>query len=299
MNRIFPIHFSIPEEKIVKEIPKKKKILAFVIPGERNTYIFQNERDYYKDYQESMFAITMKKCGWDCLRHYEILANGCIPYFKQIDDIPRNTMIHFPKEMIQKSNLFYKRIQYKKIDEVSEEEWSEYNQYVNYYLIHMKEHLTTLSISKYILEKIEKKNIGKILFLSQNVEPDYLRCLTLHGFKSIFHTEVHDYPKINHLYKISNFPYHLLYGKGITYSNLLNNLDHDDEKDMNIRKDIKNHEYDIIIYGSYHRGLPYWEMVNQYYKKDEIILLCGEDEHDCDSIHYALKGYTLFIRELN
>ncbi len=298
MNQIYPIHFSIPDEKIVKEIPTKNKIIATIIPGQINTYIFQNETDYYQEYQDSMFAITIKKCGWDCLRHYEILANGCIPYFKQVDDIPKNTMIHYPKEMIQKSNRLYERIQYKKIDEVSEDEWCEYNEYLEYYIKYTKEHLTTISIGKYIIDKIKKKNIRKILFLSQNMEPDYLRCLTLHGLKLIFHEEVHDYPKINHLYKIPNFPYHLLYGKGITYSNLLNNSEHDDEKDMNIRRDIKNHEYDIIIYGSYHRGLPYWDLVNQYYQKNEIVLLCGEDEHDCDSFYYASKGYTLFIREL-
>ena len=31
----------------------------------------------YKKY----FWITIK-AGWDCLRHYEILMNGCIPYFR-------------------------------------------------------------------------------------------------------------------------------------------------------------------------------------------------------------------------
>ena len=40
-----------------------------------------NESDYYKDYQRSYFAITCKKGGWDCLRHYEILANAVSPTF--------------------------------------------------------------------------------------------------------------------------------------------------------------------------------------------------------------------------
>lgn len=43
----------------------------------KNTYIFENEEEYYNDYKKSLFAITRKKGGWDCMRHYEILACGC------------------------------------------------------------------------------------------------------------------------------------------------------------------------------------------------------------------------------
>lgn len=294
---IHPIHFSIPEEKIVKEIPKKKKILATVIPGNRKTYIFENENDYYQDYQESMFGITCKKMGWDCLRHYEIMANGCIPYFIDIENIPKNTMFRFPKEQIQKSNQLYERIQSKSMEEVTEEEWNEYNRFVEFYLEYMKTFLTTKSVASYILQKVQKKKIERILFLSGDMNPDYLRCLTLHGFKSIFHKNVHEYPLIPHIYKLANFPYHQLYGKGISYSNLLYLSEHQFEKDRSILEDIQKHEYDLIIYGNYHRGMPFWEEVNQFYQKNEIILLCGEDEHFCDYHSSFLHDYTLFIRE--
>lgn len=296
---IHPIQFSIPEEKIVKEIPQKKKILATIIPGKLETYIFQNENDYFQDYKDSMFGITMKKAGWDCLRHYEIMMNGCIPYFIDIDKVPINTMFRFPKEQIHKSNQLYERIQYKKsIEEVTEEEWKEYNQYVDYYLEYMKNFLTTKSIASYILQKVQKEKIEKILFLSGDIAPDYLRCLTLHGFKSIFHKNVHDYHLIPHIYQLKNYLYHQLYGKGITYTNLIDLSEHEFYLDKSILEDIKNHEYDLIIYGNYHRGLPFWKEVNQYYQKNEIVLLCGEDEHSCNYHSLFLQDYTLFIREL-
>ncbi len=79
---INPISFSIPAEKIVQDVPVKTKMYATVIPGVASTYKFHTEELYYKDYQTSCFAITKKKAGWDCLRHYEILANGCIPLFE-------------------------------------------------------------------------------------------------------------------------------------------------------------------------------------------------------------------------
>src|SRR5688572_9949738 len=81
----FPIGFAISETKFVSDVPIKDKDFASIIPGDLKTYIYTEESAYYKDYQRSYFAITCKKGGWDCMRHYEILANGCIPYFIDID----------------------------------------------------------------------------------------------------------------------------------------------------------------------------------------------------------------------
>ncbi len=42
------------------------------------------------------------------------------------------------------------------------------------------------------------------MFLSGDVKIDYLRCLTLHGFKKLLGTNCHDYPIVPHLYKNIN-----------------------------------------------------------------------------------------------
>ncbi len=92
-----PIAFAIPENRIGTVSRQKTKLLAFIDPRDPRTYIYHDERDYYGDYAESLFAVTKKKAGWDCLRHYEILANGCIPYFPDLDHCPPATMVFFPK----------------------------------------------------------------------------------------------------------------------------------------------------------------------------------------------------------
>ena len=96
-NLLHPITFSIPIEKIIINIPNKLKLVSDLIPGKIETYIYNTEEDYYKEYQKSYFALTFKKGGWDCLRHYEIIANGCIPYFSEIEKCPNNTLHLFPK----------------------------------------------------------------------------------------------------------------------------------------------------------------------------------------------------------
>ena len=89
MLKVFPMTFSIPEEFIVKSVPPKDKAFGRVIPGETSTYFsIYEEMQYRQDLSKSMFAITYKKGGWDCLRHYEILAAGSLPLFFDIDKCP-------------------------------------------------------------------------------------------------------------------------------------------------------------------------------------------------------------------
>ena len=57
-------------------------------------YIYKNEKDYYYDIRESMFGITTKRAGWDCLRHYEIAANGTVICFRDLLKKPKTCAPH-------------------------------------------------------------------------------------------------------------------------------------------------------------------------------------------------------------
>ena len=122
-----PITFSISFDKIIKTIPLKTKLLSNLIPGKLETYIYNNETDYYEEYRKSYFATTTKKGGRDCMRHYEILANGCIPYFPNIENCPINTMALLPKNLILEGNNLYNSIKHKNIGDLTETEISECN----------------------------------------------------------------------------------------------------------------------------------------------------------------------------
>jgi len=96
--QVHPIHFAIPACKIMTQhhLPRNK-VRAFIDPRDRKTYIYKTEQEYYADYAQSLFAFTTKKGGWDCLRHYEIMANGCIPLFLDLPDCPETTCMQLPK----------------------------------------------------------------------------------------------------------------------------------------------------------------------------------------------------------
>jgi hypothetical protein len=100
-DKVINIGFGFPTKKVKFDTPKTQ-YMAQSIPGNPRTYIYKTEADYYKDYQVSQVAVTMKKAGWDALRHYEIMGNGCMPLFDNIVECPRHTMMHVPKALLVK-----------------------------------------------------------------------------------------------------------------------------------------------------------------------------------------------------
>lgn len=142
----FPISFAIPEANIIKKpFPNKLRKQAAIIPGDLSTYIYDNETDYYMGYATSIYALTTKKGGWDCLRHYEILANRCIPYFPYIEKCPDYTMHFFPKTLIKETNKLIATGRLK-------ESTAEYYSSILYDIT--QNMLTTKSLAKYVLSII-------------------------------------------------------------------------------------------------------------------------------------------------
>ncbi len=151
---ILPISFAIPKEKIVKNIQQKPLcLLSPLIPGKLNTYIYKNENEYYKMYQNSIFALTYKKTGWDCLRHYEILMNGCIPLFLDLEKCPQQTMINFPKG---------KLISLKK-------EYDKIFKYYNPFKIFKKKFLNLDNMKNFFTYGFYNKNVNNFLNKDQKV----------------------------------------------------------------------------------------------------------------------------------
>jgi hypothetical protein len=140
-KNIIPIHFAIPESKMVSESINKTKLLSSIVPGAK--YSFDIEEDYYKEYRDSHFAITTKKAGWDCMRHYEILANRCMPIFKDLKNCPKNTLTNLPKSLLIECESL--------IDNFNQHQYDN----INHELFNFtKTNLTTKQLANYVLEKI-------------------------------------------------------------------------------------------------------------------------------------------------
>ena len=58
------------------------------------------EAEYHANYRRSYFGLTRKKAGWDCMRHIEILAAGCVPLFVDLAIAPAGSLGLLPKDML-------------------------------------------------------------------------------------------------------------------------------------------------------------------------------------------------------
>lgn len=138
-----PISFSIPEQKILSDIVDKQKVESSIIPNSTHTYTYTKQQDYYHEYAISKFGLTYKKAGWDCLRHYEIIANNCLPYFKDFQNCPRYTMVNWPTELQRDSNAMFQIGDMSKYDTVLRDFFS-----------YCKQNLTTKKSAQYVLSKV-------------------------------------------------------------------------------------------------------------------------------------------------
>ena len=313
---VHPICFCIPEEKIsISKIDHKTKVLSNLIPGDLSTYIYNTEDSYYKEYQASYFAHTKKKAGWDCLRHYEIIANGCLPVFENIENCPTNSCFLLPKDLIINCNHLYDQVKELSVEQLSEDFFSKYLSLRNELIQYMRDYLTTEQMATYILKKTGNEKIQNVLIIGNLfTEGDYLLDLLTHGFKKKFKNNCYDFPQNRSIYNNPNLQFTNFYGKGFTYSNLLDPSEFSTNSDINsLIENIKNKFFDVIIYPTFFKGLPFYEIVTKHYNPSEIILIDGTDECKEDKTNFSLimplppfiniinsyiaKGHPFFIRE--
>jgi len=92
---VYPTGFGIPRYQIRSiDLTKKDQLYQKTAPdyaifrevrdvgGGVSHHKFTVEEDYYNDLSRSWFGLTCKKGGWDCMRHYEIMAAGSVLLFR-------------------------------------------------------------------------------------------------------------------------------------------------------------------------------------------------------------------------
>jgi hypothetical protein len=307
--KIVPLSFSIPDECIVNEIPKKENLLASLIPGESSTYNFGigDEEKYYDMYKRARFAITKKKGGWDCLRHYEILMNGCIPLFEKLDECPTYTMTTYPKHLNNEAYELYNNWS------ETEEKINKYNDLCSRFLDHTRQYCTTSYASKIVLDSTKDGyKIKNILMISGHSGFNYSREFTWIGLKrhiqSIGGVAV-EYPKLKVLY--DDYDIFSSNKCEYTYPRRLHEDKNMDEQEI-IDK-INNKFWDLIIYGKVGPDefcdFKFYDIVKSNYSKNQIAFIHGGDEifnmkvKDRQAFHVNMHGmhipYYPYVDHLN
>ena len=169
--------------------------------------------------------------------------------------------------------------------------------------------LTTSAVASYLLKSARASTARTILVLGSSSEEDYVRDMLVHGLRSLPGLRVAVARKPVHMYAPGGGrPRSALYGSGFTYAGWI-----PDDESMElqsrkilaggVRQAIKNQRFDLVVYGSVHRGLPFLRDVLHAYPKEKIVFVDGEDEHGwaggwCASAVPLMRMGHYFLREM-
>jgi hypothetical protein len=242
MKTILPIQFAFPNSKIPSLHIEKFQFFSDLSPmGQAKKYKFFIESEYYAHYAKAQFAVTMKKGGWDCLRHYEILASGTIPYFLDIENCPKNTLHMWPKDLlIEAKNLpgmpkekdVIRALKKERVHELKpskEFDITKYRRLREELMIEFHKNLTTSALSDYFISSLNLKPKSKVLlvFGVLSLALDYMRDLLITALAQDKRIELHVYP--NPFWQLNTCHRSILntlYGRGFTCTANLSAVDY-------------------------------------------------------------------------
>ncbi len=181
-----PVFFALPEEKFCWEnYPEKTHDFSPHIPANWSwepcehlkTYIYKEEEEYCRQYQQSYFAYSCRKGGITTSRQNEIIANRCVPYITDLEEYPKNCLFRYPKDLCMEvkrmkgvmpgttspfnpdiSTFIGDTRNIKPGEERGHIDWNkfdlgEYNRLLGEFMQYAWKYLTTKALAKYILEE--------------------------------------------------------------------------------------------------------------------------------------------------
>lgn len=158
-EKTFPIGFGIPLGKISYWHNNRTRLFQSTAPSdtcfyENSSYKFSNESSYYNDMRKSWFGLTCKKGGWDCLRHYEILASGAVLLFKDFNQKPKWCQpLNLPTISYHTKDELHSIMNRLVVDNIPTAEYLELQDKQQQWLF---ANGTTIARAKYMMAKIEE-----------------------------------------------------------------------------------------------------------------------------------------------
>ena len=266
----WPISFSSPYLCAADLKQFREKTISDIVPG--RPYSFDSQQEYYSEYAASSYAISHKKGGWDCNRHIEILMNGAVPLMPDAFEIPKYSMVHYPKRTLNKALEMSK-------DLIRTPNFSTQVNLKKFF----NENLTSVAMANYMLRCVNLQNAERILFIDHRLpfSPDYQSNFTLIGLKQMFGTACTSMQPVHYLYQNWNGNASRIYGRGFGYvRSLPTNVSDSHRLTMTLKsvaKKLKRQEYDLVVFGSIMRNLKIFEELRPYLDPTRTIVINGED----------------------
>ncbi len=285
---VWPISFSYPRAPMpINEHPSA--LFSPITPG--FPYSYESERDYLGAYEQAYLGITHRKAGWDCFRHVEILASGAVPLMLDAEQIPRFSMVHYPKHaMVQATEKFM--INGGQPTQSTREQFRR----------HFDQHLTTRAMASYLLAAAGLEGAQKVLFVDERLagHADYLSVMTLIGLKQLLGDNcLVQYP-VDYIYEDTTVETKTLYGRGFGYTRALPPEARSDIERASASK-LGDEEPDVIVIGSVTRNAARAAELLARFPAGKTIWIHGEDMPPTpDEVRrYRQSGTHVFVRAIH
>eukprot|EP00439_Symbiodinium_sp_Y106_P024043 s5346_g2.t3 len=293
---IFPIAIGIADELIVPCISVKSFDYALAWPGDRSTYTFNSQSGndtagYHEHLRQAWFAITRPKGGWDCLRHYEILAAGSLPYFVDLARTPSRQIPFLPIHLLRVAKTL-PGVYEGRLDPTAFN-IREYVEAAAALLRYTKHRLAASKLAEYLLSHLQMKR-GSVLFLLPPKgfhRGGYVSRNMFYGLRKILGpTSVVDYPHFAEMYA----------AHGRTDMSTTGLLDTPVVRwnSSQVEDRLRSRGFGAVIYSNARAPLPFWELVASLYAPEEVAFLDGFDHTNGSTILRLAPYGRYFVREM-
>ena len=312
---VHPITYAIPEQLVVQSIPRNKTGTAKLV-GQFSENRFPcsdvGQAQYYQTFTSSYYAYTSRKDGWACMRHYEILARGGVPYFAGLDQSPQYSLWDFPRDLIQQlmalPGVGLEEPKHKDDDpqvtlDMHVFDPRQYYPLADKLLEYTRTHLTTRAMAEHFLRTTGHVGAQSgLMLLMKSAGPklyDYVGYtfqLLMHGLRTVMGPALVDYPRLWLMYdwdpdvqrhrtqEARDRKRKAIYGCGFSYAFTLGS----DRKVWrgNLSARIRAREFKFVVYPLRRPPqlrtwrLLHWDLVKRHYQKHEIIFIDVEDDVD-------------------
>lgn len=288
---VWPMSFSIPTPLIRAPVSNQTRtnLVCPIVPG--YPYAFDSVDAYLSTYARSFYAVTHHKAGWDCFRHLEILAAGSAPLMPDIREVPRFSMVHYPKQAMQR---ILENAQAGGVP--SQGTYEALSAFLGSYL-------SCSAMATYVLRCAGLMHTERILFVDQQhpASVDYLSTLTLIGLKEILGSRCTPMFPVPWIYRDFTGDVSSLYGRGFGTTRVLSPDLRSPAESQHDPLIPPTQEYDAVVVGSIARNFAFAESLLTQFPPERTIWIHGEDSPPLpDAMRaYRRSGTHLFIRSVD
>ncbi len=283
---VWPISFSYPRPAWAVN-PAPTDLISPITPG--LPYSFEDEDSYRRTYSDAIWGVTHRKAGWDCFRHVEIMGAGATPWMLDVTEIPRFSMVHYPKRSLAMAA--------QAMNSGPIRPGEDFRQHVRR---HFEQHLTSEAMALYLLRAAGKEGAQRVLFVDERLphHADYQSMLTLIGLKQILGVNCHVLFPVDYIYDDTEADTTALYGRGFGYTRVVPSASRSTtERSRSLGAD----DFDAIIVGSVTRNEALAKRLLSDYPSSKTIWIHGEDLPPAvgEAADYRRSRVHMFVRAIH